>query len=312
MAETQRERAARDPYWAVSLDRMDSGVAGIVKNLHALFQRSPLLKNVFFLGSGWRTGSVEHNSGRAIDLVITASTGRAPTAAERAAALEFVRWVVANGKRLGVQWVLFSLDNKVTWSYNMDRGSWVKLADRGSVSGNHRDHVHIYFKKGATWPSALNTAVVGGAAKPDPATPTPKPPVKVWDGKSFPGVTLFRDGIRSDAARVLQERLKVHGYDPGPIDSYFGPKTRAATKKFQLAQHWTGKGADGIPGPKTWERLMSAPKTKTPAVSAADIRRMATEVIDGKHGNGHAQRRQSLGVTAMVYEKVRAEVNRRV
>ncbi|MFW6041829.1 MAG: N-acetylmuramoyl-L-alanine amidase [Guyparkeria sp.] len=38
---------------------------------------------------------------------------------------------------------------------------------------------------------------------------------------------------------------------------------------------------------------------------------MADEVIDGKHGNGHDARRKSLGVSEAVYEKVRAEVNRR-
>ena len=41
------------------------------------------------------------------------------------------------------------------------------------------------------------------------------------------------------------------------------------------------------------------------------ISQMATEVLAGKHGNGHAQRRRSLGVSQAVYAKVRAEVNRR-
>lgn len=39
---------------------------------------------------------------------------------------------------------------------------------------------------------------------------------------------------------------------------------------------------------------------------------MAQEVIAGRHGNGHAQRRSSLGVDAETYRKVRAEVNRRL
>lgn len=41
------------------------------------------------------------------------------------------------------------------------------------------------------------------------------------------------------------------------------------------------------------------------------IQQMASEVRAGKHGNGHANRRKSLGVSAAVYEKVRAEVNGR-
>jgi len=42
------------------------------------------------------------------------------------------------------------------------------------------------------------------------------------------------------------------------------------------------------------------------------ISQMATEVIKGKHGIGHAQRRKSLGVDKATYEKVRREVNRRL
>lgn len=41
------------------------------------------------------------------------------------------------------------------------------------------------------------------------------------------------------------------------------------------------------------------------------ISQMATEVIQGKHGTGHANRRRSLGVNQSTYNKVRAEVNRR-
>lgn len=39
------------------------------------------------------------------------------------------------------------------------------------------------------------------------------------------------------------------------------------------------------------------------------VQQMASEVRAGKHGNGHDVRRRSLGVSAAVYEKVRAAVN---
>src|SRR5690625_1204816 len=51
----------------------------------------------------------------------------------------------------------------------------------------------------------------------------------------------------------------------------------------------------------------SAPKKKTKSIS-----QMATEVIQGKHGKGHEQRRKSLGIDKATYDKVRAEVNRRL
>lgn len=41
------------------------------------------------------------------------------------------------------------------------------------------------------------------------------------------------------------------------------------------------------------------------------ISQMATEVINGRHGSGHTNRRRSLGVSQAVYNQVRAEVNRR-
>lgn len=51
---------------------------------------------------------------------------------------------------------------------------------------------------------------------------------------------------------------------------------------------------------------------RKPKASTKSINRMATEVLAGKHGNGHARRRRSLGVDASTYAKVRAQVNRRV
>lgn len=45
--------------------------------------------------------------------------------------------------------------------------------------------------------------------------------------------------------------------------------------------------------------------------ASKSISQMATEVIQGKHGNGHANRQRSLGVNNATYAKVRAEVNRR-
>lgn len=51
------------------------------------------------------------------------------------------------------------------------------------------------------------------------------------------------------------------------------------------------------------------PKPSKPAGNS--VKQMATEVIAGKHGNGHATRQKSLGVNAATYAKVRKEVNRR-
>lgn len=49
----------------------------------------------------------------------------------------------------------------------------------------------------------------------------------------------------------------------------------------------------------------------SPKASSSAIERMANEVLAGKHGNGHAQRRRSLGVSKADYQKVRDVVNGR-
>lgn len=97
--------------------------------------------------------------------------------------------------------------------------------------------------------------------------------------------------------------------------------------------HWSGKncpaqiraGKEGI----TWndflgmvtgggkkvasKQIKSTTKTKTSTSSKKkSISQMAQEVIDGKHGNGNENRRKSLGISKAEYEKVRAEVNRRL
>ena len=54
------------------------------------------------------------------------------------------------------------------------------------------------------------------------------------------------------------------------------------------------------------------PKKQTASTTVKkSISQMASEVIAGKHGSGHANRQKSLGISKAEYEKVRAEVNNR-
>jgi len=55
------------------------------------------------------------------------------------------------------------------------------------------------------------------------------------------------DSTETDTTYV-QQRLIALGYDPGPVDGYFGPQTEAAVKEFQRDN---GLYPDGIVGPKT-------------------------------------------------------------
>ena len=194
------------------------------------------------------------------------------------------------------------------------RYGWGKL-DRTRVKG-HREFASTACPGPFLWPRVTNTSlhdaiirrgneILGQA----PKTPTPAKP-SGWDGKSYPGRSAFRLGQRHAAVTLLGKRLVAHGFGkhysvgPGPT---FGPADKANVAAFQRAQGWSGSDADGYPGPESWKRLMAAPKAAGKSIST-----MASEVIAGKHGNGHANRQKSLGIDSTTYAKVRAEVNRRV
>jgi peptidoglycan hydrolase-like protein with peptidoglycan-binding domain len=68
------------------------------------------------------------------------------------------------------------------------------------------------------------------------------------------GSTLLRSGSRGEAVRQLQAFLENAGYDPGPVDGVFGPKTGSAVEAFQRSR---GLTADGVVGPMTRAAIQS-------------------------------------------------------
>jgi len=92
---------------------------------------------------------------------------------------------------------------------------------------------------------------------------------KTWAALNKPassggsGPTL-REGAKGEPVRALQQRLNTLGFNAGTADGSFGPKTEAAVKAFQRAK---GLTADGVVGPKTWDKLgikVSGPVTQGP------------------------------------------------
>ena len=63
---------------------------------------------------------------------------------------------------------------------------------------------------------------------------------------------VLRRGAYGRAVERLQHALRQAGFNPGKVDSHFGPATEAALMAFQRAH---GLLADGIAGPLTWARL---------------------------------------------------------
>jgi hypothetical protein len=93
---------------------------------------------------------------------------------------------------------------------------------------------------------------------------TPVPPVTpAAAGKTntpYPGASSFGPGANNKYVTQLGTMLVARGaasyYTSGP-----GPRwsdaDRRATQAFQRAQGWTGADADGLPGPLTWELLVT-------------------------------------------------------
>ncbi|MNS02526.1 Spore cortex-lytic enzyme precursor [compost metagenome] len=100
------------------------------------------------------------------------------------------------------------------------------------------------------------TAKLAPAPAPAPAVPT-----------SVTGQPKLSLGAQGPAVKDLQQALKTHGFDPGPVDGDFGPRTRGAVVAFQQAR---GLLVDGLVGPQTWGALgQAAPAAAAPVAAPA-------------------------------------------
>jgi hypothetical protein len=79
---------------------------------------------------GRRSGGGEHSEGRALDIMVSSSSLGEAIAA----------WVRANYRRLGVSEVIWA---QHIWTVQRASEGWRPMEDRGSVTANHYDHVHV-------------------------------------------------------------------------------------------------------------------------------------------------------------------------
>lgn len=111
---------------------------------------------------------------------------------------------------------------------------------------------------------------------------------------------------RSDLANV--NRMKNAGITYRLIELGFCTNSKDARIMTENVEEYAKELVKAITGTNN-DKAPSAP----PAPSTSrTISQMADEVIAGKHGDGHTARRNSLGIDQVEYEKVRAEVNRRL
>lgn len=66
---------------------------------------------------------------------------------------------------------------------------------------------------------------------------------------------LAEPALRGSDVRELQSLLRAQGYDPGPVDGLFGPRTHAAVVQYQRD---AGVGGEGRVTEATWQSLAGA------------------------------------------------------
>lgn len=102
-----------------------SGSAYVVKVHQAVCALWPQITTYGTL----RAGSTNHAGGRAVDIMISGST-----------AWDVAYWLQANAAELGVSEVIHA---QRIWTRQRASEGWRYMEDRGSVTANHYDHVHV-------------------------------------------------------------------------------------------------------------------------------------------------------------------------
>ncbi|MEU0519449.1 hypothetical protein [Streptosporangium sp. NPDC006007] len=88
-----------------------------------------------YRADGGIAGGGEHPLGRACDFMMS-SGGSMPSAENVGLGDEIAAWAIKNKDRLGVKYVI--------WRQRINTGSgWRGMSNRGGVTANHYDHVHI-------------------------------------------------------------------------------------------------------------------------------------------------------------------------
>ncbi len=78
----------------------------------------------------------DHEQGRALDCMIPNYL----SASGKALGYEAAAWAKANARSLGINYVIW---NQHIWNITRDSEGWRYMADRGSDSANHKNHIHI-------------------------------------------------------------------------------------------------------------------------------------------------------------------------
>lgn len=250
----------------------------------------------------WGMGtSSEHATGRALDLMV-----------RNEAAGDWIRnYIWKNRARLRLQHVIW--EQHITSTVTQP-GVRRKMADRGSVTENHMDHVHVLFFEGHYQEPGSDTAPID-----------PEPPKKKTNDQVVDEILAGKWG--DGYART--QKLRAAGYDPNVIQRLVNvemDQRKAASKRKTIAQIasevidgvW-GNGVDRVTrltkagyNSNTVQKEVNRQLLGNNA-SKKTVGQIAQQIIErkGNWGDGEirVQRLTRAGYNA---KAVQAEVNRRL
>ncbi|MGN9787266.1 coiled-coil domain-containing protein [Nonomuraea sp. ZG12] len=122
-----------DGSWAPQLPSGPDNITARTRLMREQLQKN--FKLPFAVGCFRSGGGGEHPLGRACDFMMSTG-GSLPSAVHNALGDSIAEWTVDNRDKLGVKYVI--------WKQRINHGSgWSTMSDRGSVTENHYDHVHV-------------------------------------------------------------------------------------------------------------------------------------------------------------------------
>ncbi|HEX2314507.1 MAG TPA: hypothetical protein VHJ17_12260 [Thermomonospora sp.] len=129
---TGRPDGLRGPATTITGNRMTARMRNVVIDINNRFGPFPVI-------GCFRTGAdaQDHGVGRACDFMETLG-GRMPSSSAARHGDQVAAYAVANAARLGIHYVIWK---QHIW--NIRGGGWRRMGDRGSLTQNHFDHIHI-------------------------------------------------------------------------------------------------------------------------------------------------------------------------
>ncbi|WP_258574096.1 hypothetical protein [Actinomadura parmotrematis] len=129
---TGRPDGVTGPATLITGNSMTPTMRGVVVAVNGMFGPFPVI-------GCYRAGvdAQDHGDGRACDFM-ESTGGRMPSASARRHGDQLAAYAVANARRLGVSYVIWK---QHIW--NVRGGGWRPMENRGGITANHYDHVHV-------------------------------------------------------------------------------------------------------------------------------------------------------------------------